>query len=115
QVSHILKEGVRFAVVDRLPLDELGADEATAIYWLLASMVARPVAQKLDGTMIYDVHDTGAQALPGSGIRPDKTNIEIRFHVDNAYNATPPDYVGLLCLRQARNGGHSRVVSFSTV
>src|SRR3984957_11205357 len=114
EVRRILKQGVRFAVVDRLPLEELGDDEAQAIYWLLSSMVARPVAQKLDGTMIYDVHDTGAQALPGSGIRPDKTNIEIRFHIDNAYNTTPPDIVGLLCLRTARSGGISRVLSFPT-
>jgi len=115
EVGRILKEGVRFAVVDRLPLDELSQDEATAIYWLLSSMLARPVAQKLDGTMIYDVHDTGAQALPGSGIRPDKTNIEIRFHIDNAYNRAPPEIVGLLCLRPAKQGGVSRVLSFHTV
>ncbi len=94
---------------------EMGTADATAIYWLLSSMVSRPVAQKLDGTMIYDVLDTGQQALPGSGVRPDKTNIEIRFHNDNAYNDTPPDYVGLLCLRQAQSGGHSRVISFHTV
>src|SRR5215468_3116247 len=115
RVQHILDRGVRFAIVDRLPVDELDAKEATAIYWLLSSMVSRPVAQKLDGTLIYDVLDTGQQALPGSGVRPDKTNIEIRFHNDNAYNESPPDYVGLLCLRQAQSGGHSRVVSFSTV
>ena len=97
-----------------LPLDEMNAAEATAVYWLLSSMVARPVAQKLDGTLIYDVLDTGQEALPGSGVRPDKTNIEIRFHNDNAYNDTPPDYVGLLCLRRAMSGGHSRVISFHT-
>src|SRR6516165_2152500 len=114
RVRLILDHGVRFAIVDRLPLAEMDAAEATAIYWLLSSMVSRPVAQKLDGTMIYDVLDTGQQALPGSGIRPDKTNIEIRFHNDNAYNDTPPDYVGLLCLRQAQSGGHSRVISFHT-
>src|ERR1700685_209360 len=78
-------------------------------------MVARPVAQKLDGTMIYDVHDTGARALPGSGIRPDKTNIEIRFHIDNAYNTTPPEIVGLLCLKTAKSGGTSRGLSFHSV
>jgi alpha-ketoglutarate-dependent taurine dioxygenase len=110
----ILASGVRFAVVDRLPIEEMNASEATAIYWLLSSMIARPVAQKLDGTLIYDVLDTGQEALPGSGVRPDKTNIEIRFHIDNAYNATPPDYVGLLCLRRAVSGGHSRVISFHT-
>jgi hypothetical protein len=115
-VRHILKAGMRFAVVDRLPLEEIGDESAaTAIYWLLSSMVARPVAQKLDGTMVYDVLDTGAEALPGSGIRPDKTNIEIRFHIDNAYNTTPPEIVGLLCLRAAKSGGVSRVLSFPTV
>jgi alpha-ketoglutarate-dependent taurine dioxygenase len=115
RVRHILDHGRRFAIVDRLPVAEMDSEEATAIYWLLSSMVSRPVAQKLDGTMIYDVLDTGQQALPGSGIRPDKTNTEIRFHNDNAYNDTPPDYVGLLCLRQAQSGGHSRVISFHTV
>jgi Taurine catabolism dioxygenase TauD, TfdA family len=114
EVREILASGVRFAIVDRLPLDELSPADATAIYWLLSGMVARPVAQKLDGTLIYDVLDTGAEALPGSGVRPDKTNIEIRFHNDNAYNASPPDYVGLLCLKRALSGGHSRVISFHT-
>jgi alpha-ketoglutarate-dependent taurine dioxygenase len=112
RVRDILQLGVRFAIVDRLPVAEMDTGEATATYWLLSSMVSRPVAQKLDGTLIYDVLDTGREALPGSGVRPDKTNIEIRFHNDNAYNNTPPDYVGLLCLRQAMSGGHSRVISF---
>ena len=112
RVRHILDRGVRFAIVDRLSVAEMDTGEATAIYWILSSMISRPVAQKLDGTLIYDVLDTGQQALPGSGVRPDKTSIEIRFHNDNAYNDTPPDYVGLLCLRQAMSGGHSRVISF---
>jgi len=115
RVREMLDHGRRFAIIDRLPMAELDAAEATAVYWLLSSMVSRPVAQKLDGTMIYDVLDTGQEALPGSGIRPDKTNIEIRFHNDNAYNEAPPDYVGLLCLRRAQSGGHSRVISFHTV
>jgi hypothetical protein len=115
EVKRILERGVRFAIVDRLPLGKIGADEATAIYWLLASMVARPVAQSLDGKLIYDVRDTGRAALPGSGVRPDQTNIELKFHTDNSYNAAPPEYVVLLCLRQAKSGGHSRAISFHSV
>src|SRR5271169_819293 len=114
RVQHILDRGVRFAIVDRLSVAEMDAGEATAIYWILSSMISRPVAQKLDGTLIYDVLDTGQEALPGSGVRPDRTNIEIRFHTDNAYNDTPPDYVGLLCLKRAMRGGLSRVISFHT-
>jgi hypothetical protein len=115
EVKRILERGVRFAIVDRLPLDDIGAGEAAGIYWLLASMVARPVAQSLDGKLIYDVRDTGRAALPGSGVRPDQTNIELKFHTDNSYNATPPEYVVLLCVRAAKRGGHSRAVSFHTV
>ncbi len=115
EINRILKSGARFAVLDRLPVDEIGDDQAAAIYWMLASLVSRPVAQKLDGTMIYNVWDTGKEALPGSGVRPDSTNIEIRFHIDNAYNTTPPEYVGLLCLRTAKSGGVSRVLSFHAV
>jgi alpha-ketoglutarate-dependent taurine dioxygenase len=115
RVRGILDDGVRFAIVDRLPLDEIGAEAATEVYWLLSSMVARPVAQSLDGKMIYDVRDTGKAALPGSGVRPDQTNIELKFHTDNSYNRAPPDTVVLLCLRAAKRGGHSRVASFHTL
>lgn len=109
-----LDSGCGFALVDRLPVDAMSKDEAKAIYWLLASMVSRPVAQKMDGTMIYDVHDTGAKAVAGSGVRPDKTNIDLTFHNDNSYNNPMPDYVGLLCLKPAKRGGMSRVMSFET-
>jgi len=61
------------------------------------------------------VHDTGRQALPGSGVRPDKTNIDLQFHNDNAYNFLMPQFVGLLCVRPAKEGGMSRVMSFATV
>jgi hypothetical protein len=114
EVRSILTHGTRFALLDRLPIEALSLDEAKALYWILSSMLARPVAQKLDGTIVYDVHDTGRQALPGSGIRPDKTNIDLQFHNDNAYNATLPEFVGLLCVRPARDGGISRVMSFAT-
>src|SRR5271168_5254613 len=51
RASEILRGGVRFVLVERLPIDALSLDEARAIYWLLSSLLARPVAQKLDGTM----------------------------------------------------------------
>ena len=93
-----------FAVLDRLPMAELERDEAIQLYWLLSSLLARPVAQKLNGQMFYDVMDTGAKLKPGSGIRPTVTNVDLRFHNDNSYNETPPDYVCLLCLHPAMAG-----------
>jgi alpha-ketoglutarate-dependent taurine dioxygenase len=108
----ILEDGPGFVLLDRLPLDRWSREEANAVYWLLCSMVARPVAQKWNGTMIYDVYDTGKK--PGDGVRPDITNVEQNFHTDNSYNLCPPWYVALLCLQTAKEGGVNGLVSFYT-
>ncbi len=50
----------------------------------------------------------------GSGVRPDRTNVDLIYHNDNAFNHTMPEYVGLLCLNPAKSGGVSRVMSFHT-
>ena len=104
-----LERGPGFAIVDRLPLERIGPAEAVSLFWLLASLIARPVAQKWDGTMVYDVRDTGRR--PGNGVRPDLTNVEQSFHTDNSYNLCPPEFVGLLCVHPAMEGGVSRIVS----
>jgi alpha-ketoglutarate-dependent taurine dioxygenase len=115
RVRDQLRDGIMFAVLDRLPTEEMTAEEATGLYWLLCSLLARPVAQKLNGQMLFDVRDTGAKMSPGSGVRPTVTNVDLTFHNDNAYNDTPPDYVCLLCLQTAKSGGVSRVISMPTV
>jgi len=113
KAKEALNEGPGFAIIDRLPLEALQRQTAIKVYWLLASMIARPVAQKWSGEMIYTVADlTGKK--PGNGIRADITNAEQDFHNDNSYNLCPPDYVGLLCLQRAKFGGISRVVSLET-
>jgi alpha-ketoglutarate-dependent taurine dioxygenase len=111
-VKRTLDGGPGFAIVDRLPVERWSQAGARAAWWLLASLVARPVAQKWDGTSIYDVTDLGRP--PGNGVRPDVTNVEQNFHTDNSYNNAPPHYVGLLCLRTAMAGGVSGIVSFAT-
>src|SRR5678816_2635651 len=57
RLKAMLGDGPGFAIVDRLPLDRLRREEAVAVFWLLSSLIARPVAQKWDGTMVYDVRD----------------------------------------------------------
>ncbi len=114
RVRRQLDSGIMFAVLDRIPLGEMTGEEATQLYWLLSSLLARPVAQKFDGSMWYDVRDTGAKLKPGSGIRPTVTNVDLTFHNDNSYNQTPPRYVALFCLHTAKAGGVSRLMSVYT-
>ena len=108
RLEAMLEGGPGFAIVDRLPLDRLGARRPPLLL-APAALIARPVAQKWDGTMVYDVRDLGRP--PGNGVRPDITNAEQSFHTDNSYNLCPPEYVGLLCLHPAMEGGVSRIVS----
>ena len=115
EVRRRTQDGPMFAVLDRLPLAEVTRDEAIQLYWLMSSLLARPVAQKITGQMFFDVTDTGAKLKPGSGIRPTVTNVDLRFHNDNSYNQSPPEYVCLLCLHPAKQGGISQVMSVATV
>lgn len=113
QAKQILEDGVGFVIIDRLPIERYSVDEARTVYWLLSQMVARPVAQNWAGKLLYDVRDLGKP--PGNGVRPDITNAEQNFHTDNSYNLCPPDYVSLLCVRPAMEGGVSSIVSFYSV
>ena len=109
----ICDKGVGFAVIDRLPMDAFDLDDMVDVYWTLGQLMAPNVAQKWDGTMIYDVTDTGKTY--GYGVRGSTTNVELVFHTDNAFAVKVPDYVGLLCRHPARQGGLSRFCSLYTV
>ncbi|NKB57327.1 MAG: hypothetical protein GKS00_13450 [Alphaproteobacteria bacterium] len=113
EVRAMLKSGAGFAVIDRLPLDDISRESATALYWLLTRMVGQTVAQKWDGLMVYDVRDTGKALIDASGVRSSVTNAGQEYHNDNAFNL-PPDYVALFCLQTAKEGGVNGVVSFQT-
>lgn len=113
EAEHCLTAGPGFVLIDRLPLDDINRIDAVSVYWVLANLIARPVAQKWDGTMLYEVTDSSG-LLPGNSVRPDTTNAEQVFHTDNAYNVCPPDFVSLLCMRTAKEGGISRIVSLNS-
>jgi hypothetical protein len=113
KAQKLLKDGAGVAVIDRLPIDDLEKDTAVAISWVLGELVGRQVAQKWDGTMLYDVTDTGAKF--GYGVRGSYTNVELVFHTDNASGVAQPDYVGLLCHYPAVEGGLSRFCSMYAV
>jgi len=112
-MKSILDDGVGFAVLDRLPMDDYPIDTLLEVYWVLGQCIGRPVAQKWDGQMIYDVSDTGADYAYGT--RGSYTSVELNFHTDNAFARMVPDYVGLLCRHPAKSGGVSRFCSLYSV
>jgi alpha-ketoglutarate-dependent taurine dioxygenase len=108
-----LVDGPGFAVLDRVPVERYRRHEAQAIGWVLANLMGRVVAQKHDGTRLYDVRDTG-KAL-AYGIRRSITNLEQEFHTDGGWLSLPPSFIGLYCLQPAAEGGMSRCANLVTV
>lgn len=113
RMKAMLDDGVGFAVLDRLPVDEYPIETMVEVYWVLGQLVGRPVAQKWNGQMIYDVTDTGQDYA--YGVRGSYTNVELVFHTDNAFARMVPDYVGLFCRHPAASGGVSRFCSLYAV
>ncbi len=109
----VLDDGIGFVVLDRMPIDDHPIEDILACYWTLGQLLAPTVAQKWDGTMIYDVTDT--KRAYSYGVRGSATNVELVFHTDNAFGARVPDYVGLLCKYPAASGGLSRFCSLYAV
>src|SRR5262245_51614885 len=83
--------------------------QLTLLYWLVGQGLGRPVQQNVQGTLLYDVRDTGQDVRYGA--RFSVTNAESSFHTDASFFDDLVDYVGLLCLRPSRAGGLSQVVS----
>lgn len=113
RAGEILDVGVGFVLLDRLPIESLDVEVSTGLFWLLLRLLGRPVAQKWDGTVLYEVTDRGRPL--GDGVRADVTRVGQGFHSDNSYNHSPPTQVSLLCLRPARSGGISGIVSLPAV
>jgi alpha-ketoglutarate-dependent taurine dioxygenase len=103
-----LEAGRGFVILDGVPPGRYSPRELTALYWLAGQALGRPLAQNVEGTLLYDVRDTGQDVAYGA--RFSVTNAESSFHTDNSFGETV-DYVGLLCLNAAHAGGLSQVVS----
>ena len=112
EVKARLDGDVGVVVLDRLPVARYSKAELTAVYWVLSSMIARPVAQSFDGRVLYDVLDTGKPI--DTRVRGDLTGQELIWHSDYGFNFPSP-YIGLLVLRTAREGGVSSAASMMTV
>ncbi len=105
-----LEDGRGFAIIEG-PI--LPAEDAKLLYWIVGQGLGRPFAQNIQGVLLYDVRDTGQDLSQGA--RFSVTKYESSFHTDNSFGTAVCDYVGLLCLHDAKSGGRSQLVSCHAV
>ncbi|MEZ5740575.1 MAG: TauD/TfdA family dioxygenase [Burkholderiaceae bacterium] len=99
-----LLAGPGFALVRGFPVARYSTREAAIAYLGIGSHLGSFRSQNAKGHLLGHVIDLGAD-IKDPGTRYYQTNRGLEFHTDSC------DIVGLLCLRSARSGGESRIVS----
>jgi hypothetical protein len=129
-VREELENGSGMMKLGGLPVARYSEDELRQIYFGLGSHFGQPVFQNRSGELMRAIRDESARgadlgkqygqvegaSVPGGDGKPflssyarTLSNGQLRFHTDRT------DVVALLCVRQARSGGVSKIVSTAAI
>lgn len=103
----LLSEGAGFLRLRRFPTDQLSGDRLERAYIAFGRLFGLPVGQDRKGGLTTHIRDE--RMSPGPSIRRYQTREAQGFHSDAS------DYVSLLCLREAKSGGTSKIVSAHSI
>lgn len=103
-ISHALEHGCGVANIRGIPTGTFSMEDLRWVLWGIGAHLGTAVSQNSVGEYFAEVRDYGEQ-LGQPGSRGYRTAGSLRFHTDRC------DVVALLCARQCRTGGESRIVS----
>ena len=106
-LAEVLENGRGFALWRGLPVDRYSEEELNAVYYGLGLHLGLPVCQNPRGDLLGEVMAVG-----------DPQDIRTRVYQTNLYlpyHSDPSDVVGLLCVRKAKRGGVSSLVSVARI
>lgn len=103
-----LEHGRGFFLMRGFPIDRFDEDEAAIIFWGLGQHLGIALSQNADGQLLGHVRNLGG-SINQSNVRGYQTTSELIFHNDQS------DLIMLMCLRQAKSGGLSRLVSVTAI
>jgi hypothetical protein len=99
-----LENGRGFVLIRGIPIDRYDEPTLCRLYWGIAVHLGDMISQNARGDLIGRVEDQGVD-INAVNARGYTTNAGLHPHNDSA------DLVGLLCVRQARQGGESTIAS----
>ncbi len=118
QIRRALEDGHGVVLLRGLPVERYGEDELRQLYWGLGLHLGTPRYQNAHGELIGEVRDelrvygtvnqpsvVQKTGDPVTSRYKARTSGPLRFHTDRC------DVVALLCVRQAKAGGVSKIVS----
>lgn len=101
--------GRGFALIRGLPVDRWSIREAATVYYGIGAHFGDARSQNAKGHVLGHVLDLGRDAVNDQTARIYQTRERQTFHTDSC------DIVALLCLKTARSGGASALVSSMTI
>ncbi len=107
-LTNTMLKGTGVEVLRGLPIEHYTNYFAATIFCGIGSHVGHARSQNAQGHILGHVRDTGANAKDPT-TRIYQTSERQSFHTDSA------DVVGLLCIRKAKEGGESLLVSAETI
>lgn len=107
ELADVLENGRGFALWRGLPVDRYSEDELKAVYYGIGLHLGKPVCQNPRGDLLGEVAAVGDP--DDKRTRVYETNLYLPYHSD------PSDVVGLLCVRKAKRGGVSSLVSVARI
>ncbi|WP_339692074.1 TauD/TfdA family dioxygenase [uncultured Parasphingorhabdus sp.] len=108
EIRQALIEGVRFALIRKLPVDRYSVSELEVIYWGIGTHLGSGIGQNASGSLLTHVTHRGI----------DPSNPNVRGYQDRRHQEPHndlADIVGLLCVRKAKSGGASSIVNIPAV
>ena len=107
QHANELENGRGFMLMRGLPIERYSDDDINIIYYGIGLHLGEPVRQNPKGELLGSVMNVGDTRLKTTRVY--ETNLYLPYHSD------PSDVVGLLCVRKAKSGGVSSLVSVAAV
>jgi len=107
KVASDLENGRGFCLLRGLEIDRYNDAEIAAVYYGIGLHLGTPVGQNPQGDLLGTVMNVGDAT--DKNTRVFQTNLYLPYHTD------PSDAVCLLCIRKAREGGLSSLVSAAAV
>ncbi len=102
-IAEELINGRGFQRISGLPVDRLGAEDASWIYWGIGLHLGVPWPQNVKGHLLGDVKDQGKSLDDPTARGNEIGGLGLGFHSDGS------DLVGLLCIDPGLSGGESLI------
>jgi len=108
KIGQELTDGIGFSVIRGLNISAYSRQQVATIFMGIGSHIGSPRSQNAEGHLLGHVRNIGADANDAN-TRIYQTNERQTFHTDSC------DVVGLLCLKTAKQGGESLLVSAESI